>query len=189
MTMTPKKEKISETRLTVAHHDYNKALNLHAFFKTHDRAKSQDMVQETFLKTWSYLIRGGKIEVMKAFLYHVLNNLIIDEYRKHKPISLDMLFEKGIELGTDDSKRMPDILDGKTMFLLIERLPEMYRKVMQMRYVKELSLEEMSLITGKLKNTIAVQAHRGLEMLKLMYNTTPVSDLYPDNNLKINNRN
>jgi len=40
---------------------------------------------------------------------------------------------------------------------------------MQMKYVQNLSLTEMSLLTGQTKNTIAVQAHRGLEKLKDLY--------------------
>lgn len=38
-----------------------------------------------------------------------------------------------------------------------------------MRYVQDLSLAEMALVTGKSKNTMAVQAHRGLAKLKQLY--------------------
>jgi DNA-directed RNA polymerase specialized sigma24 family protein len=38
-----------------------------------------------------------------------------------------------------------------------------------MRYIDDLSLTEMSKITGQSKNTMAVQAHRGLAMLKKAY--------------------
>lgn len=60
-------------------------------------------------------------------------------------------------------------MDGKRALLLISRLPEKYREVIRMRYVQDLSLKEISLITGKSKNTIAVQMHRGLEKLKKLY--------------------
>lgn len=95
--MTPKQKKEQDVVLTTAHHDYEKGLNVHAFFKTHNHATGEDLVQDTFIKTWSYLARGGKIDIMKAFLYHVLNNLIVDQYRKHKTTSLDVLLEKGFE--------------------------------------------------------------------------------------------
>jgi RNA polymerase sigma-70 factor (ECF subfamily) len=127
-------------------------------------------VQDTFLKTWRYLAREGKIDVMKSFLYHILNNLIVDEYRKRKNASLDVLLEKGYEPSTDNREKMINLLDGKAALLLIARLPEKYRKVMRMRYVQDLSLEEMVLITGESKNTMAVQLHRGLAKLKLLYN-------------------
>jgi RNA polymerase sigma-70 factor (ECF subfamily) len=112
---------------------------------------------------------GGKIDTMKAFLYHVLNNLIVDDYRKRKTISLDALMEKGIEPSIVRTAQPFDILDGKTALLLIQRLPQRYQRVIRMRYVQDLSLQEISLITGQSKNAIAVQIHRGLEKLKLLY--------------------
>jgi RNA polymerase sigma-70 factor (ECF subfamily) len=167
--ITPKKETKQQAILSTAHHDFDKALNLHAFFKTHNHATSEDLVQDTFTKTWKYLIKGGKIDMMKYFLYHVLNNLIVDEYRKRKTVSLDTLLEKGFEPSAGDSRRLFDVLDGKAAILLIQNLPRTYQKVMRMRYVQDLSIKEISLITGQSKNTIAVQAHRGLEKLKLLY--------------------
>lgn len=168
--MTPKQKKKQEIILNTAHHDYEKGLNLHAFFKTSNHAIGEDLVQDTFIKTWKYLVKGGKIDIMKAFLYHVLNNLIVDQYRKHKTTSLDTLLEKGFEPSVGDSGRLFNVLDGKAAFLLIQSLPKKYQKVMRMRYVQELSLKEISLITGQSKNTIAVQVHRGLAKLKLLYN-------------------
>jgi RNA polymerase sigma-70 factor (ECF subfamily) len=152
--------------LTDAHRDYESMLKKRAYFKVNDHMLSEDLVQNTFIKTWSYLLKGGKIDRMKAFLYHILNNLIIDEYRKHKPASLDSLLLKGFEPSVDDSSRMINKLDGREVLILIGRLPVKYQKVMRMRYVQDLSLEEMSQITGQSKNTIAVQIHRGLEILK-----------------------
>jgi RNA polymerase sigma-70 factor (ECF subfamily) len=156
--------------LNSAHQTYEHGLNLYAFSKIHSHSAGDDLVQDTFIKTWRYLVKNGKIHLMKAFLYHVLNGLIIDEYRKHKTTSLDTLIEKGFEPSVDNSDKIFNILDGKVAILLIERLPEKYRKVMRMRHVQLLSLEEMSLITGDSKNTIAVQIHRGLEKLRLLYN-------------------
>ncbi len=168
--MTPKQNIQRQAALTEAHHDYEKGLNAHAFFKVNDRAMGNDLVQETFTKTWSYLVKGGKIEVMKAFLYHILNNLIVDQYRKHATTSLDVLVEKGFEPSAGHSGRLFDVLDGKAALLLIQRLPEKYQKVMRMRHMQDLSLKEMSLITGQSKNTLAVQLHRGLGKLKALYN-------------------
>jgi RNA polymerase sigma-70 factor (ECF subfamily) len=169
MMMTPTQETQHSKTLTGAHHDFEKGLNAYAFFKTSDYGVGEGLVQDTFLKTWRYLVKGGKIDVMRAFLYHILNNLIVDEYRKHKTTSLDSLVEKGFEPSDDSQKHLLSMLDGKAAILLIQRLPVAYQKVMRMRYVQDLSLNEISLITGQSKNTIAVQAHRGLEKLKVLY--------------------
>jgi RNA polymerase sigma-70 factor (ECF subfamily) len=170
--MTPKQIIKRQAQLTTAHRDYERGLHLHAFFKMRNHATGDDLVQETFLKTWHYLVKGGKIEIMKAFLYHVLNNLIVDDYRKRKSISLDALLEKGVEPSVVPAVPFFNLMDGKAASLLIQQLPLKYQKVIHMRYLQELSLQEISLITGQSKNAIAVQIHRGLEKLKLLYGST-----------------
>ncbi len=166
------KEAQLQGQLTTAHGDYQKVLNVHAFFRVPDRSISEDLVQDTFIKTWSYLLRGGKIDVMKSFLYHVLNHLIIDEYRKRKTSSLDELLEKGFEPSSTPSRSLPDLIDGKAAVLLIQRLPEKYRKVMRMRYIQDLSIKEIGLLTSQSANTVAVQLHRGVQKTKQLYNRT-----------------
>lgn len=170
--MTPKQELLRQAVLSEAHHTYSKALTSHAFFKLHNEAMSDDLVQDTFLKTWKYLAKEGKIDVMKSFLYHILNNLIIDEYRKRKNASLDVLLEKGYEPSTDTRENLINALDGKAALLLIARLPVKYQKIMRMRHIQDLTLDEMALILEISKNTIAVQLHRGLAKLKLLYYRT-----------------
>ncbi len=167
--MIQEKEIQRQSVLNAAHGDYFKKLTQHAFFKLHNRALSEDLVQDTFMKTWNYLVRGGKIDIMKSFLYRILNNLIVDEYRKRKTTSLDVLLEKGFEPGTDHRERLMNTADGKTALLLISRLSVRYRKVMHMRYVQDLSLKQMAFVTRQSKNTVAVQLHRGLAKLKMLY--------------------
>ncbi len=170
--MTKTEEKTLQEILTTAHSDYGRKLNVHAFFKLNDHELGEDLVQSTFMKTWMYLVRGGNIDIMKSFLYHILNALIIDEYRKHKATSLDALMQKGFEPKAGNPERLFDFLDGKASVLLIQRLPETYQKVMHMRYIQELSIKEMSLITGESKNAITVKTHRGLKKLRSIYKFT-----------------
>ncbi len=167
--MTIKEKKLTQIALTAAHIEFNRGLNVHAFFKIHDSAMSQDLVQDTFIKTWKYMEKGGKILAMKGFLYHVLNHLIIDEYRKCKACSLDVLVEDGFDPGFNDCARIFNAIDGKAAVVLIQLLPVEYQKIMYMRYMQDLSLAEMSFLTGKTKNVMAVQVHRGLEKLKVIY--------------------
>ena len=114
--------------MTTAHNDFSKGLNTRAYFKVHDHDLGEDLVQDTFMKTWSYLVKGGQIDMMKAFLYHILNNLIIDQYRKHKTDSLDTLVESGYEPRDTDSVRFLNILDGRSAVDMIAKLPETYKK-------------------------------------------------------------
>jgi RNA polymerase sigma-70 factor (ECF subfamily) len=167
--LTKKQQGEIRENIVLAHNNYHKGLNSHALYKTHDLELSHDLVQTTFLKTLIYLQKGGKIDVMRSFLNRILRDLIIDEYRKNKTSSLDIMLDKGFEPSTDNFDKVIDILDGKEVIALIHLLPKKYQTVLKMRYLQGLSLTEMSLLTGQTQNTVAVQAHRGVELLKVLY--------------------
>jgi RNA polymerase sigma-70 factor (ECF subfamily) len=167
--MKTQENNINKIALSLAYSNFSKGLNLHAFYKIKNKEMCSDLVQETFMKTYVYLLKGDEIIFMRAFLYHVLNNLIIDEYRKKKNLSLDELIEKGYEPSSDEEERLINFLDGEKAMSLIEKLPEKYKECITMKYVDDLSLEEMSLMTGQTRKTLAVQVHRGLKKLKVLY--------------------
>jgi RNA polymerase sigma-70 factor (ECF subfamily) len=154
------------TKMAEACTDYQKNLKKFAFYKTHNQALSDDLVQATFLKALLYLQKGGNIETMRVFLNHVMRDLIIDEYRKHKNTSLDTLLEVGFDPCFDDTEKTIDVFDGKAIVRLIDDLPKKYRLVMQMKYLQDLSLSEIAVLTGQTKNTVAVQLYRGLRKLQ-----------------------
>lgn len=158
-----------QSTLTEAYLNYEKALLKRSLSKISDPELGGDLVQITFMKAWEYLLKHGKINSMKAFLFHILNNLIIDEYRKHKTISLDTLTDNGFQIVIDESERLHNIFDGKKAMEHIPTLSEKYRDVVSMRYVDELSISEIAVIKRQTKNTVAVQIHRGIEKLSRLF--------------------
>jgi RNA polymerase sigma-70 factor (ECF subfamily) len=166
---TTKQKNTERKILGTAYDTYSKGLNAHAYFKVSNHEKSDDLVQDTFLKTWKYIVKGGKIILMKSFLYHILNDLIVDEYRKKKFVSLDILLKNGFESGFDEPTQLSNNFDGKTLVCLIDYLPQKYQKIIHMRYIDDMSLEEISQAVTQSKNSIAVQINRGLKKLKVLY--------------------
>jgi RNA polymerase sigma-70 factor, ECF subfamily len=169
--LSKKDIRAAEKEIAQAHEEFRDALLRRAHYKTSDKELSEDLVQTTFLKTLLYLQRGGKIQLMRSFLNHVLGDLIIDEYRyrKNKVISLDTLIESGYEPSISEIERAIDILDGETLIELIPYLPDKYEVVVRLRYLQGLSLKEISLITNQTQNTVAVQVHRGIAKLRKLY--------------------
>ena len=162
----------------MAHQQYTKQLRRYSLSKVSNPALAEDLVQDTFVRAWNYLSKGGKVDTMKSFLYQILHRLIIDEYRKGKRTSsLDDLVEKGFDPSaqggqgnhTDEFEHISDMYDGTATMQLIEQLPERYKKVVSLKYIKHLSTDEISEMTGESKNTIAVQLHRGLIKLKNLF--------------------
>ena len=129
---------------------------------------ADDLVQTTFLKTWKYLLGDKQIDSIRAFLFHVLNRLIIDEYRKKKEISLDMLQEAGLQIEVDDSENLFNQIDGKAAMLLIPLLSDKYKKVVSMRFEEDMTIKEIAEATQQSNNTVVVQIHRGIDKLAIL---------------------
>jgi len=162
-----------EERFLQAFREFNEALFRHATFRLSDREKAIDVVHDTFTKAWTYVRDGHSIDSYKPFLYKVLNNLIIDEYRKRRESSLDAIFEvEGVdesnfsELIGDDVDTLINTLDGKKAVEALTELPDVYREVIIMRYVDELKPREIADLIEESENVVSVRIHRGIAMLK-----------------------
>jgi len=157
-----------EKQLIEAYNNYSDGVFRYGVFKLSDRELANDLVQETFLRAWKFMVKGGRIDNYKAFLYKIMSNLVIDEYRKRTdPASLETMHEEeGFDPPFDDTHRWMDQIDGMQAIKMIRRIPLPYSEAVFMRYVQELSLSEIAAITGKRENTVAVHVHRGLEKLK-----------------------
>jgi len=150
--------------------EYKDALLRYCGFKIRNVALREDLVQETFLRAWKYISLGKTIENIRAFLYRVLGNLIIDEYRKGvREDSLDRLRDEGFDPGADYSDKWIDEIDGAEAVKMLTQVPDPYRKVLLLRYVRGLSIDEISAKIKESKNNVAVRAHRGLELLRVQY--------------------
>jgi len=152
--------------------DYSDAIFRHAFFKLSDRERAVELMQETFTKTWEYLEQGRKIINIRAFLYKVLNNLVIDEYRKdRKTVSLEMLVEEGFEIPSEEKLPLQDKLDFELALRHFSKLEEPYREVLVMRYVDNLEPKSIAEILGDSENAVSVRLHRGINKLQELMHT------------------
>lgn len=142
----------------------------HCFFRLSDREKAKDVTQEVFVRLWGQVVKGESIENARALLYRIAHNLIIDEYRKKKTVSLDVLreefdFDVGYEVTSGiEARDLCERVRGE-----IEKLPETYREALVMRHIDGLSVKEIAHITGDNENAISVRIHRALEKLKIIY--------------------
>lgn len=162
-----------ETRFLKAFDEYNDALFRHACLRISNREKAVDLVHDAYTKVWAYLKNGYQIDNFRPFLYKVLNNLIIDEYRRRKEFSLDaMLAQEGVDEGSFDDLQESTVealaatIDGKKAFELLDQLSEPYREVLLYRFVDQLGPREISELIEESENVVSVRIHRGLKALR-----------------------
>jgi RNA polymerase sigma-70 factor, ECF subfamily len=162
-----------EDRFLKAFEDYSDALFRHASIRVNDKERAIDIVHDTYAKVWAYVRAGHKVDAYRSFLYKVLNNLIIDEYRKRKELSLDaLLAEEGVDEGSfpelteSSTEALAATIDGKRAFTLLSKLADEYREVIILRFVDGLGPREISELIEESENVVSVRLHRGLKLLR-----------------------
>lgn len=155
----------------------------HACLRLPSRERALEITQDCFVRAFEYVKRGEEVREYQAFLYRVLKNLIIDEYRRGKTESLEALVDE--EAGeTVDALVPPDEtntlesavarMDGAQALSALKELPESYREVLTLRYVDGLSPKEIAELSGERENAVSVRIHRGLKKLKaILYPNEP----------------
>lgn len=164
-----------EERFLKAFDEYADPLFRHAVYRLSDRERAIEIVHDTFTKVWGYIRGGHEVDSFKPFLYKVMNNLIIDEYRKRKELSLDtILSEEGVtegsfpELHEGGLEELTFMLDAKKASELLHELPHVYREVLTLRFVDGLGPKEIGELIEESENVVSVRIHRGLKTLKDM---------------------
>jgi RNA polymerase sigma-70 factor (ECF subfamily) len=152
--------------LEKAYGNYADALFRHCFFRVSNREVAVDLVQEGFLKTWRHIQKGGDVRNLRSFLYRVINNLIIDYYRKKKPESLDALQDAGFEPIVSSEEKIISNAEYNQTLKAFEILSDEYRVILIMRFVDGMEISEIAETLEETENNISVRIHRGLKQVK-----------------------
>lgn len=142
------------------------AIYRYCYFRLYEKEKGRDFMQEAFTKAWQYLSEGNEVKNIRALIYKIANNLIIDHVRKKKEASLEAMQEDGFAPGAHMREMSIDYLDARVAVEKLQLIEPEYREVVYMRYVENLTPREIAEILGEKVNIISVRIHRGIKKLK-----------------------
>lgn len=159
----------------IYHRYKNKLLNHLVFSGLITRNYAEDIVQKTMLQVYKYKFKYKDKFQFSTWVYTIAKNYCLNESKQaNNTIGLDdLLFhEKGnIEnsfLSYADNSI--DVADSeiKIKFIRMQMLKvkDKYREVLTLRYIDNMSLEEIAGFTHKNLNTVKSLLKRGLELLK-----------------------
>jgi RNA polymerase sigma-70 factor, ECF subfamily len=141
-----------------------------------NRHEAEDAAQEAFIRAYINIDTYNPNMKFSSWLYRIATNLSIDRIRKKKP---DFYLDAEVS-GTDgltmysqfaSTEASPeDALESlelqETVQKAILKLPEKYRSVIVLKYIEELSLQEISEILDLPVGTVKTRIHRGREALR-----------------------
>lgn len=153
---------------------YEQRLRRYLIRLTADLELSQDLLQETWIRV---LARGSQFKGDSQFgtwLYAIARNLFFDLQRRRP-------WPRSLEAITEEREERPFELAGKEKtpfdcFAQIERarilaealrtLTPRYREVVELRFYREMSLDEIAQVTGACLPTVKCRLYRAVAMLR-----------------------
>jgi len=145
---------------------YSDAIYRFCLLKTSQSELAEDLTQETFMRYWKTLKEGKEMSNTRSFLYTIANNLVIDWYRKKKPVSLDALEDQGFEAEEARPERSDRSAEFKEVLDTIAELEEKDREVLLLRFVEGIEPREIALMLNESANVISVRINRAIEKVQ-----------------------
>ena len=151
--------------------EFRDALMRHALRRLHDVSAAEDAVQETFVRAFRSFDRLHEASRIGPWLHHILANVCIDEANRRRRDA-----DKTERAGADPFARRSapgaeQILhldvDSAPLADAIGTLPSSYQEALQLRFVDELSYEEMAVVAGTTEQNVRARVSRARTAMKM----------------------
>lgn len=133
----------------------------------HHKETAEDLTQETFLLSFRDLkrfeFRGYSYF---SYLLRVAHNLLVNYYRKSKPLPLPEIDKLPVEF-TEDISDVERRVDSLTIWTAMQDLPINEQNALILFYWDDLPVKEIADIMGKSENAVKLLLSRGRKRLAL----------------------
>lgn len=141
---------------------------------------AEDVVQDVCLKIWHFRDRLDQYENVEAYSTTMVKNMSIDKIRSRKPFSDEQEL-----VGKETAEQLPDSLleekeERDAIRRIIEMLPPLQQRILQMKDIEGYETGEISGITGiaaeAVRNNLSRARKRIRELYLLYYQTKQRSE-------------
>jgi RNA polymerase sigma-70 factor, ECF subfamily len=141
-----------------------------------NRHEAEDIAQEAFIRAYVNIRSFNQDLKFSTWLFRIATNLCIDRLRKKKPdyyLDAEVAGTEGLTMYSQVSSDSPlpetevESLElQETVQKEILKLPEKYRSAIVLKYMEDMSLNEISEILELPLGTVKTRIHRGREALR-----------------------
>ena len=153
------------------------ALHNFAFYLSHNEEEADDLVQETYYKAFKHIDYFEDGTNSKAWLFRILKNSFINEYRRKSRSLKRVDFEEVVrEYDDDEDIDLPDNLEldeeiagqflGDEITKALYSLPLDYRTLIVLSDLEDFSYEEIAKIVEIPIGTVRSRLHRARALMK-----------------------
>lgn len=126
------------------------------------------VVNDVFLKAFRSLGSfEGDVDGFRAWMFRIARNRVIDEYRRNGRMPATTSVERASEVSggdvVDDAERR---LGNDRLLALLDLLTEEQREVLALRFVADLTIDQIAAVTGRRRGAVKQLQRRGLRRLE-----------------------
>ncbi len=192
--MTEKKNSMSrEQKIEIFEKEFLphiEALKTFAFYLTYDEDEANDLVQDTYLKAFRFIDKYDKGTNAKAWLFKILKNAYINDYRKKSKQPDKVDFNEVINYHESDDLAQSKYFDlqeeivenmmGDEITKALNSLPSEFKTVILLADIENFSYKEMAKILDIPVGTVRSRLFRARNMLKELLKKYALSLGYKD---------
>ena len=132
-----------------------------------NQAEAEDILQDAFVKIWKHLNGFNTDLKLSSWLYRIVHNEVVSQWRKAKrnrEQPLQNIKSEHHQYVTAGSELQLE--EESEIELAIKHIPSKYREVLVLRYLEEMSYEDISDILKLPEGTVATRLNRAKKMLE-----------------------
>ncbi|MBI5152134.1 RNA polymerase sigma factor [Candidatus Peregrinibacteria bacterium] len=152
----------------------------YVFFRVSNEQDAADLTETVFLKAWENLHQYRAVRLRRtqahtnssptnsfsAWIFRIAHNLVIDHYRLGKQIeelTEDYMDER---VGHHPIEKAEQALSSDNLKRALTGLKENYRQIIVLKYINDLSNEEIADVLKKNEGSVRILQFRALKALK-----------------------
>lgn len=138
---------------------------------------TNDLLQETFVKVYLNMHKYNKTYTFGQWVYTIAKNTFIDYIRKRKEaLAIDNIsISDGVHLAPNPEEHLIRAQQQRQLDYLLMKMKPKYRDLIELRFFKELTYDEIAEQLKLPMGTIKTQIHRAREQLcKLIIEDTDI---------------
>jgi RNA polymerase sigma factor (sigma-70 family) len=133
-----------------------------------DNSEGEDAVQEVCLKLWKIRDSLDQYNNIEAFAMKVVKNWCLDRLKARKPVYVgNYEAYQGNRPDDHDPHKLMETSDRiRLMYLILDKLPEQQRLILQLRDIEGLEFEEIEEVMDMNTNAIRVNLFRARNKIR-----------------------
>jgi RNA polymerase sigma-70 factor (ECF subfamily) len=138
----------------------------YVYFRVTDNETAEDLTSQVFLKAWENLGRYRPGGPFLAWLYTIAHNTVIDHYRTRKP-TVPLEEVASLIVQKDDLEDHMELqFNVEILRTALQQLTPDQQQVLMMRFIAEMSTEEVARAMGKREGAVRALQMRALHTLE-----------------------